>query len=673
MEGGSGAFNSTPSPGSFDKSRVFDVKPLRTLTPVFPSNPQGPPFVCSPPFGPYPPGFAPFYPFSPQQGGGPDPSPPPQPPAVPLRSFRAPEPSSHENGTGGGSYSEPPKRAGRRPAVRTIPIAKRAKRGPDDFLLPAPNDSVVLGITQAQKEDGDRGTVLSILMRFDALRRKVGQLEDVKDSQHNGNAKRADLKASAILMSNSIRTNTKKRTGHVPGVEIGDIFFFRMEMCLVGLHAQSMAGIDYLIVRGDREEEPLATSIVSSGYYDNAADDTDILIYSGHGGSSNKNKEASDQKLVRGNLALERSLQKGNEVRVIRGLKDANSPTTKIYVYDGLYTIQESWVEKAKTGCNIFKYKIVRMSGQPGAFSVWKSVAQWKESVSSRVGLILHDLTLAAETIPVALVNDVDGERGPTCFTYLASVRYSKSFKLSHQTSFGCNCRNACQSGDENCACMTKNGGQTPYIGNGVLVCRKPLVYECGPTCPCTANCKNRVSQTGLKVHLEVFKTKDRGWGLRSWDPIRAGTFICIYAGEATNKAISGEVGDSGDYVFDTTRVYDSFRWNCEPGFIEEDLIDTNEEYDMPYPLVISAKNVGNVARFMNHSCEPNTFWQPVVYENNSETYLNVAFFAMRHIPPMTELTYDYGTPRADVPGGSNGHGRMRCLCGSTRCKGYFV
>ncbi|CAI0421696.1 unnamed protein product [Linum tenue] len=309
-----------------------------------------------------------------------------------------------------------------------------------------------------------------------------------------------------------------------------------------------MAGIDYLIVRGDREEEPLATSIVSSGYYDNAADDTDILIYSGHGGSSNKNKEASDQKLVRGNLALERSLQKGNEVRVIRGLKDANSPTTKIYVYDGLYTIQESWVEKAKTGCNIFKYKIVRMSGQPGAFSVWKSVAQWKESVSSRVGLILHDLTLAAETIPVALVNDVDGERGPTCFTYLASVRYSKSFKLSHQTSFGCNCRNACQSGDEN-----------------------------------------------------------------------------------------------------------------------------NEEYDMPYPLVISAKNVGNVARFMNHSCEPNTFWQPVVYENNSETYLNVAFFAMRHIPPMTELTYDYGTPRADVPGGSNGHGRMRCLCGSTRCKGYFV
>ncbi|CAN1190859.1 Histone-lysine N-methyltransferase, H3 lysine-9 specific SUVH3, partial [Linum perenne] len=669
MEGGStAAFNS----GSFDKSRVLDVKPLRTLVPVFPSSGQGPPFVCSPPFGPYPPGFAPFYPFSPQQQVGPEPNQEPQAP-TPLRSFRAPQSVSVENGEGVHS-DPPPKRKAGRPARDSPTTQKKVKRAPDDFFLPVPDSSFDLGISPAQKEDGDRSIVVSLLMRFDALRRKISQLEDVKET-HHGNSKGAHLKACATLMSNNVRTNSRKRTGMVPGVEIGDIFFFRMEMCLVGLHSQTMAGIDYMIVRGDLEEEPLATSIVSSGYYDNSADDSDVLIYSGHGGSSTSKKGASDQKLERGNLALERSLRRGSQVRVIRGMKDGNNTATKVYVYDGLYTIQESWVEKANTGCNIFKYKLVRMPGQPDAFSVWKSIEKWKEGVSPRVGLILPDLTSGAESLPVSLVNDVDEERGPAHFSYVASVKYSKSFKLS-QHSLGCNCRNACQANDENCSCMRLNGNRNPYIGNGALISRKPLVYECGPTCPCIANCKNRVSQTGLKVHLEVFKTKDRGWGLRSWDPIRAGGFICVYAGEATEKGKlpqNGEGSDGNDYVFDTTRVYDPFRWNCEPGLIDEDLNDNNEQYDIPYPLVINAKHDGNVARFMNHSCEPNTFWQPVVYENNNETHINIAFFAMRHIPPMTELTFDYGISRSHDGGDSSAsHGRKKCLCRSSRCKGYF-
>ncbi|CAN0862840.1 Histone-lysine N-methyltransferase, H3 lysine-9 specific SUVH3 [Linum grandiflorum] len=667
MEGGStAAFNSVPSPGSLDKSKVLDVKPLRTLVPVFPSSPQGPPFVCSPPFGSYPPGFSPFYPFSPQQGGHEE---PPQAP-TPLRSFRAPQSISLDNG--GGVHSGPPvKRLAGRPA-KASPTPKKAKRAPDDFLLPVPSSSFVLGISPAQKEDGDRSIVVSLLMRFEALRRKISQLEDANETQH-GSRKGAHLKACATLMGNNVRTNSRKRTGVVPGVEVGDIFFLRMEMCLVGLHTQTMAGIDYMIVRGDSDEEPLATSIVSSGNYDNSAEDSDVLIYSGQGGNSTSKKEASDQKLERGNLALERSLRRGSQVRVIRGVKDGNIITAKVYVYDGLYTIQESWVEKANTGCNIFKYRLVRMPGQADAFSVWKSVEKWKAGDSSRVGLILPDLTSGAESVPVSLVNDVDEEKGPAYFTYLASVKYSKSFKLA-QPSLGCNCRKECRANDEKCSCMRLNGSMSPYVLNGTLVSRKPLVYECGPSCPCIGNCKNRVSQTGLKVHLEVFKTKGRGWGLRSWDPIRAGAFICIYAGEASEKvksAQNGEASDGDDYVFDTTREYESFRWNCEPGLIEEDLNDRDEQYDIPFPLVISAKNVGNVARFMNHSCEPNTFWQPVVYENNNETHINIAFFAIRHIPPMTELTFDYGISR-DGGSSSPSHGRKKCLCGSSRCKGYF-
>jgi euchromatic histone-lysine N-methyltransferase len=666
MEGGGSGNNSTPI---IDKTRVLDVEPLRTLVPVFPSSSK------APPFGPYSSGFAPFYPFSAPQGSQATPDLNQQThttPAAPLRSFRATESNGDAFDGEYESYDGSTGSAKRRPKSSS---QKRARKIQDlDFTLSVDENNFVVGVSLSERDDGNREVVHSIQMRFDALRRRLSQLEDAKESPA-GIIRRADLKAGNILMTKQVRTNMRKRIGTVPGVEIGDIFFFRMEMCLLGLHAPSMAGIDYMSVRNDLEEEPLAVSIVSSGYYDDDAEDKDVLIYSGQGGAANKDKGAADQKLERGNLALERSLRRGNEVRVIRGMKDSVNQASKVYVYDGLFRIQESWVEKAKSGCNIFKYKLVRIPGQPDAFGVWKSIEKWREGLSSRAGLILPDLTSGAESVPVALVNDVDEEKGPAYFTYVSTVKYSKSFKLT-QPAYGCNCRNACQPGNLNCSCIRKNEGNFPYTANGVLVCRAPMIHECGPTCPCFPNCKNRASQTGLKARLEVFKTKDRGWGLRSWDSFRAGTFICEYAGEVIEKVSQVGEGEGDGYVFDTSHVYESFKWNYEPGLVEEDgSIEAIEEPNVPSPLVISSKNVGNVARFMNHSCYPNVFWQPIMYENNNESFIHIAFFAMRHIPPMTELTFDYGkscSGEAAADGGSTSRGRRKCLCGAPICRGYF-
>ncbi|XP_031268469.1 histone-lysine N-methyltransferase, H3 lysine-9 specific SUVH1-like [Pistacia vera] len=681
MEGGSD-YNTVPQ-GLIDKTKVLEVKPFRSLYPVLPSSPEGPAFVCAPPYGPFPAGFSPFYPFIAPQNG-PDLSQnnhsnqahtPPASFAAPIRSFRSPEINFSDVSNGDVGSSVWRKKGGRVPNSQgSGSRQKKAKKSSVSDLVASGSKDFAVGISSYERDEGNTEVVNSVLIRFDALRRRLSQIEDAKESPA-GIIKRADLKAGNILLTKGVRTNMRKRVGTVPGVEIGDIFFFRMELCVIGLHSQSMAGIDYMISRGDLEEEPVALSIVSSGGYDDDAEDSDILVYTGQGGNANKkDKQSSDQKLERGNLALERSLRRGNEVRVIRGMKDAISPNSKVYVYDGLYRIQESWMEKGKSGCNMFKYKLVRMPGQPGAFSVWKLIQKWKDGLSSRVGLILPDLTSGAESTPVSLVNDVDDEKGPAYFTYFPRVKYTKSFRLT-EPSFGCNCRSACLPGNPNCSCMQKNGGDFPYTANGILVSRKPMIYECGPSCPCTSSCKNRVSQTGLRVHLEVFKTKDKGWALRTWDPIRAGTFICEYAGEVVDKVKSrqdGEEGENDDYVFDTTRVYDSFKWNYEPGLIDEDdCNNSTEEYDIPFPLIISSKNGGNVARFMNHSCSPNVFWQPVMFEQNNETFVHIAFFAMRHIPPMTELAYDYGIARSDE-GNSDSHRKSKCLCGSPRCRGYF-
>ncbi|VVB13265.1 unnamed protein product [Arabis nemorensis] len=668
MEGNYGCYS--------DKTRVLDIKPLRTLKPVFPSGNQAPPFVCAPPFGPFPSGFSPFYPFSSSQVNqqAPDlnqsqhppqhqpqytpqhqPQNPPQnapKPSVvtPLKSFGSTDNTSNDDVEPEGS---------------TLKRKTPKKRRPE-------NANFESGISVAGKENGYRELVMDVLMRFDALRRRFAQLEDAKEAS-SGIIKRPDLKAGSNCMSSGVRTNTKKRHGIVPGVEIGDIYFFRFEMCLVGLHSPSMAGIDYLVVKGEAEEEPIATSIVSSGLYDNNdGDNPDVLIYTGQGGgNAEKDKQSSDQKLERGNLALEKSMKRNSAVRVIRGLRE-NSHSVKIYVYDGLYDIKESWVEKGKSGHNTFKYKLVRVPGQPPAFATWTAIKKWKAGLPSRQGLILPDITAGVESIAVSLVNEVDADNGPAYFTYSTTVKYSESFRLT-QPSIGCDCGNTCKPGNLNCHCIKKNGGDFPYIGNGVLVSRKPMIYECSPSCPCST-CKSKVTQIGLKVRLEIFKTANRGWGLRSWDPIRAGSFICIYAGEAKDKSKVQQTMANDDYTFDTTRVSTPFKWNYEPGLAEEDAsVEMSEEPDLPLPLIISAKNVGNVARFMNHTCSPNVFWQPVTYESNSQLVLHVAFFAISHIPPMTELTYDYGVSRpSGTQNGNPLYGKKKCFCGSQYCRGSF-
>ncbi|CAH8391283.1 unnamed protein product [Eruca vesicaria subsp. sativa] len=190
MEGSFGSYT--------DKTRVLDIKPLRTLKPVFPSGNQAPPFVCAPPFGPFPPGFSPFYPFSASQGVSqhtPDlnqsqytPQHQPQtqnssePSLVtPLRTFK-----SADKATNGDVVELEGSTVKRKIPRKRTPIAQNA--------------NFESGISVAERENGDRRLVMSVLMRFDALRRRFSQLEDAKESV-SGIIKRADLKAGSTCVS----------------------------------------------------------------------------------------------------------------------------------------------------------------------------------------------------------------------------------------------------------------------------------------------------------------------------------------------------------------------------------------------------------------------------------------------------------------------------------------
>lgn len=61
-------------------------------------------------------------------------------------------------------------------------------------------------------------------------------------------------------------------------------------------------------------------------------------------------------------------------------------------------------------------------------------------------------------------------------------------------------------------------------------------MYECNQNCKCSRRCANRVVQNGLHVRLQLFKTKHKGWAVRTLHDIPKGAFISTYTGEIIDR-----------------------------------------------------------------------------------------------------------------------------------------
>ncbi|KAK4790958.1 hypothetical protein SAY86_031371 [Trapa natans] len=183
--------------------------------------------------------------------------------------------------------------------------------------------------------------------------------------------KRVDLKAWEILKDLEADIyGGKLFIGVVPGVEIGDTFFYRIELNAVGLHRPPQNGIDFTKENGDI----IAISVVASNDTDNM-NSPDELIYVGQGGIARSGGVCrdcnEDQKLIRGNLAMCNSVGVKNPVRVIRTVgtsiydRELVTHSKEIFVYDGLYVVESCYEGHGVNGRLIFKFKLKRLPGQP--------------------------------------------------------------------------------------------------------------------------------------------------------------------------------------------------------------------------------------------------------------------------------------------------------------------
>jgi uncharacterized protein len=135
-----------------------------------------------------------------------------------------------------------------------------------------------------------------------------------------------------------------------------------------------------------------------------------------------------------------------------------------------------------------------------------------------------------------------------------------------------------------------------------------------------------------MKVQVWIGKSRIAGKGLFAGQDITKDTIITRYLGTKISKAHSVRALAHGNAY----------------------ICHLNDRYD------IDGNTLKNIARYINHSCEPNCVLQT--------TGLAIWVVALRDIQAGEELThrynYEYDAERyRDFP----------CFCGATNCVGYIV
>ncbi|XP_011634003.1 histone-lysine N-methyltransferase SETMAR [Pogonomyrmex barbatus] len=209
----------------------------------------------------------------------------------------------------------------------------------------------------------------------------------------------------------------------------------------------------------------------------------------------------------------------------------------------------------------------------------------------------------------------------------------------------GCSCMTECR----NCSCTR---GSANY-SNARIISEKLIgpIFECHARCGCGPNCGNRLVQNGPLNCLAVKKVADKGLGLFTNKLIKKGQFICEYAGE----------------VIGLLEARCRVEANKERSLMNYVLVVSEHTGEHIIVTCIDPKYFGNIGRYANHSCDPNSILVPIRIEG---IVPRLCLFASRDIENGEEVTFDYAGGAmansvhylSDTP----------CLCGSNNCYRYL-
>lgn len=234
------------------------------------------------------------------------------------------------------------------------------------------------------------------------------------------------------------------------------------------------------------------------------------------------------------------------------------------------------------------------------------------------------------ENIMFCLPCDVRDEvyAKPPSYRHVQSLQYDKNNrppKAPLSNTGVCQCVTVC---DENCInrmCYVEcyGDGSNPEKSNCLV----------GP------ECGNRQVTKRKFAKCKPMREQGRGWGLVTVEKVTKGNLVMEYVGEVIDAKTKESrlvewakehPNDPNFYIMELTRGW-----------------------------FIDAREVANLSRFINHSCDPNSILLPV----NVGGYMRNAIIALRDIAPGEFLSYDY---HFDTKQGD----RFLCRCGAATCRG---
>lgn len=138
------------------------------------------------------------------------------------------------------------------------------------------------------------------------------------------------------------------------------------------------------------------------------------------------------------------------------------------------------------------------------------------------------------------------------------------------------------------------------------------------------------------KKRLRFQRSKIHDWGLVALESIEAEDFVIEYVGQLIHRRVS----DIRESQYEKSGIGSSYLFRLDDDF------------------VVDATKRGGLARFINHSCEPNCYTKVITVDGQKKIFI----YAKRRIYAGEEITYNYKFPLEEK--------KIPCHCGSRRCRG---
>ncbi|XP_055308934.1 histone-lysine N-methyltransferase SETD1 [Sitodiplosis mosellana] len=138
------------------------------------------------------------------------------------------------------------------------------------------------------------------------------------------------------------------------------------------------------------------------------------------------------------------------------------------------------------------------------------------------------------------------------------------------------------------------------------------------------------------KKQLKFAKSSIHDWGLFAMEPIAADEMVIEYVGQMIRPVVA----DLRETKYEAIGIGSSYLFRID--------VET----------IIDATKCGNLARFINHSCNPNCYAKVITIESEKK----IVIYSKQPIGVNEEITYDYKFPLEDS--------KIPCLCGAPNCRG---